>query len=438
MKKALALLLALSMGAALCACGAPAAPAASAPAPATPAASEAAPAAEAPAAEAPAEKPDYSGYTIKIYSNSNNDDEIVWLKEHASAAGFDVNMIDATVANGDTAVVQAANEYHDGDVLFGLNETRWSQVIGGVYENLKLVEWKPSWADLVGDFYYDNLAYGVTIQDILMLYRNDELGTNGKELHFQHWSELADSGYTYYRQGKVGGTTNANINNCMLFPYTDPKSEAGGISIDGWKALWKYCANGNFTGDSYGMDPLNRGDVQVSTYFSSALYGAVDVAADSSKNPLTYDEANNAPGNWDLVKIDDGSYFIAEYIGVLEKEGRTDEQTEIVKAFCDWFGSTETQIAWANQFDRYPCNIEAAEGSDLVDYAGIYSLHNLAQEDVAGTDMKYYQYVAAHSAEWTNIMTNLGFYWADAANATAEPDWDNLDWATLTQSQETK
>ena len=166
MKKALALLLALSMGAALCACGAPAAPAASAPAPA-------APAAEAPAAEAPAEKPDYSGYTIKIYSNSNNDDEIVWLKERASAAGFDVNMIDATVANGDTAVVQAANEYHDGDVLFGLNETRWSQVIGGVYENLKLVEWKPSWADLVGDFYYDNLAYGVTIQDILMLYRND-------------------------------------------------------------------------------------------------------------------------------------------------------------------------------------------------------------------------------------------------------------------------
>ena len=48
--------------------------------------------------------------------------------------------------------------------------------------------------------------------------------------------------------------------------------------------------------------------------------------------------------------------------------------------------------------------------------------------------MKYYQYVAAHSAEWTNIMTNLHFYWADAANASEEPDWDNLDWATLTQA----
>ena len=428
MKKILALLLALCMVMGLAACGG------------------AAPAEQAPAAEnnAPADggtapeqaKPDYSGYTIKIYSNSNNDDEIRWLKEHAAEAGFSVDMVDATVASGDTAAVQAANENKDGDVLFGLNETRWSQVINGVYENLSLVEWTPSWADLVGNFKFEGLAYGVTIQDILMLYRTDEFGTNGQELHFSHWSELSDCGYKYYRQGKVGGTTNANINNCMLFPYVDPDSPAGGISVDGWKALWNYCAKGNFTGDSYGMDPLNRGDVQVSTYFSSALYGSVDVAADSSEHPLTYDAENNAPGNWALVDIDDGSYFIAEYIGVLAKDGRTDEQTEIVKAFCDWFGSTETQIGWANQFDRYPCNVEAADGSDLVDYAGIYSLPNMAQQPIPGTDMLYYQYVAAKSAQWTNIMTNLGFYWADAANATAEPDWDNLDWGVLTQKAE--
>ena len=44
-------------------------------------------------------------------------------------------------------------------------------------------------------------------------------------------------------------------------------------------------------------------------------------------------------------------------------------------------------------------------------------------------------YVAARSAEWTNIMSNLGFYWQDNSNAPAEPDWDNLDWATLTQKK---
>ena len=49
-------------------------------------------------------------------------------------------------------------------------------------------------------------------------------------------------------------------------------------------------------------------------------------------------------------------------------------------------------------------------------------------------DMTYAEYVAAHSSEWTNIMTNLGFYWADASAAVAEPNWDSLDWATLTQA----
>ena len=43
--------------------------------------------------------------------------------------------------------------------------------------------------------------------------------------------------------------------------------------------------------------------------------------------------------------------------------------------------------------------------------------------------------MAAHSAEWTNILTNLGFYWVDDG-APAEPDWENLDWTTLTQKAE--
>ena len=49
--------------------------------------------------------------------------------------------------------------------------------------------------------------------------------------------------------------------------------------------------------------------------------------------------------------------------------------------------------------------------------------------------MTYAAYVAAHNAEWTNIMTNLGFYWADGTKAPTTPDWDNLDWSVLTQSK---
>jgi iron(III) transport system substrate-binding protein len=70
------------------------------------------------------------------------------------------------------------------------------------------------------------------------------------------------------------------------------------------------------------------------------------------------------------------------------------------------------------------------------DIPPIYLIPNFALNTVPGTDMTYAAYVAAHSAEWTNIMTNLGFYWADASDAKPEPDWDSLDWATLTQAAE--
>ena len=423
MKKAFALILALVMVLSLAACGTQTETPATEPT-------------EAPA-EAPAEQPveaetpkDYSGYTIRIYSNSTSTVRTTWLVNEAKEAGFTISIDDNSVISGDTAAIQAANEKKDGDILFGLNETRWGQVVDGVYENLSLVDWTPSWAEEVGEYAYDGQAYGLVIQNVLMLYRTDELGTNGEELHFAHWADVVDSGYTWYRQNKVGGTTNANINSAMLYPFTDPASPAGGISVDGWKTLWKYCAEGKFGGDDwkYGFDPLNKGDVAVSSFYSSSLYGKLDAAAEGSEHPIT--------DCWKLVDIDDGTYYIAEYIGILNKEGRTEEETEAVKAFAEWFGSAETQAAWAEEFDSFPCNqgaVELVYGSDVPE---IYLIKNFALTTVPGTDMTYAAYVAAHSAEWTNIMTNLGFYWADANNAPTEPDWDNLDWATLTQKAE--
>ena len=382
------------------------------------------------AGSALAEGKDYSGYTIRIYSNSNSTERTNWLINAAKEAGFTISIDDNSVLSGDVAAIQAANENKDGDILFGLNETRWAQVVDGTYENLSIMDWTPSWAEEVGQYVYPGKAYGLVIQNVLMLYRNDELGTNGQALSFKHWADIVDCGYTWYRQGKVGGTTNSNINSAMLYAFTDPTSPAGGISVDGWKMLWKYCQNGMFTGDSYGFDPLNRGDVQVSTFYSSSLYGKIDSAADSSANPL---KGALEPENWALVDIEDGTYYIAEYLGILDRADRTAEQTEAVVAFAEWFGSAEVQAAWADEFDSFPCN-QAAVAEIYDETPAIYTIRNFALDQVEGTDMTYAEYVGAHSKEWTNIMTNLGFYWADNSQAPAEPDWDNLDWATLTQA----
>jgi iron(III) transport system substrate-binding protein len=372
-------------------------------------------------------------YTIRIYSNSNSTERTTWLINEAKAAGFNISIDDNSVISGDTAAVQAANENKDGDLIFGLNETRWGQIIDGQYENLKLVNWTPTWAGDVGEYKYDGQAYGIVIQNVLMLYRNDELGTNGAELHFDHWADIVNSGYKWYRQNKVGGTTNMNINSAMLYAFTDPASPAGGISVDGWKTLWKFCADGVSGGDDYkyGFDPLNKGDVAISEFYSSALYGKIDAAADSSATPL---KGTFQPENWNLVDIKDGTYYIAEYIGILDKAGRSEAETAAVEAFAEWFGSAEVQAAWGEEFDSFPCNTEAADALYPDGVPAIYQLKNFALSTVPGTDMTYAAYVAEHNPEWTNIMTNLGFYWADN-NAPAEPDWDNLDWSTLTQKQ---
>ena len=379
------------------------------------------------------EEKDYSDYTIRIYSNSNSTERTTWLINEAKDAGFTISIDDNSVISGDTAAIQAANENKDGDILFGLNETRWSQLVNGKYENLSVIDWTPTWAGDVGEYSYPGKAYGLVIQNVLMLYRNDDLGTNGKELHFKHWSDLVDCGYTWYRQNKVGGTTNANINSAMLYSYIDPSSPAGGVSVDGWKMLWKYCEEGKSGGDDYkyGFDPLNKGEVQVSTFYSSSLYGKIDAAAESSDKPLL---GTMKPENWALVDIDDGTYYIAEYIGILDKADRTEEQTEAVKAFAEWFGSADVQAAWGEEFDSYPCNQAAAAILYPDGIPEIYTLKNFALAKVEGTDMTYAEYVAEHSGEWTNIMTNLGFYWADPSGAAAEPDWASLDWSTLTQA----
>ncbi|MBQ6147102.1 MAG: extracellular solute-binding protein [Clostridia bacterium] len=379
---------------------------------------------------------DYSGYTIRIYSNSNSTERVTWLVEEAKKAGFTISLDTNEVYSGDVKAVQAAEENKDGDLIFGLNETRWGQLVSGQYENLKIMDWTPSWADEVGAYKYDGKAYGIVIQNVLMLYRNDELGTNGQELHFDHWADVVNSGYSWYRQNKVGGTTNANINSALLYPFVDPASPAGGITVDGWKTLWKFCADGKFGGDDwkYGIDPLIRGDVAISEYYSSSLYGSIDNAADV--NPDKPLKGTYTPENWALVDIKDGTYYIAEYIGILDKPGRTEAETEAVKAFAEWFGSAAVQAAWGEEFDSFPCNTVAAAELYPDGIPAIYQIPNFALNKIEGTEMTYAEYVAAHSAEWTNIMTNLGFYWKDANAAPAEPAWDTLDWATLTQKKD--
>ena len=91
MKKVLALVLALIMVLAIVACGQKPAET------------------EKPAETKTEEKKDYSGYTIRIYSNSNSAERVTWLVEKAKEAGFTISLDTNEVYSGDTAANLMSN-----------------------------------------------------------------------------------------------------------------------------------------------------------------------------------------------------------------------------------------------------------------------------------------------------------------------------------------
>lgn len=375
---------------------------------------------------------DYSSYTVRVYTNGNNPESCELLKQMAEEAGFKVSIDDNTVYSGADATVMAAAENKDGDILYGLNDTMWANLIAGKYEGISIAEFEPSWAEQVGEYRYGNKAYGIGLENVILFYRTDEFGTNGESLSFDHWSDMIDCGYTFYRQNKVGGTTNTNVNNSLLYPYVDPSSPAGGISVEGWKTLWKYCTEGQlFTEDKYGFDPINRGDVAVSSYYLSTFYQNIVMNNIGSENPL---KGTLEPENWAVVDVADGTYYTCTYMGIIDRERSAEEQA-IVEAFLEWFGSADYIIA-QGELTGFGYNVN----SEVMNYVypdglpAIVNIKNMALQKVEGTDMNYAQYVAEHIAEWNNIQTNLGFFWNDENNPPAEPDWDNIDWATIVQS----
>ena len=98
MKKFLALLLALAMVFALAACGGST----------ENATDETAEQEGTTEQEETTEQKDYSGYTIRIYSNSNSAERVTWLVEAAAEAGFTISLDTNDVYSGDTAAVHHA------------------------------------------------------------------------------------------------------------------------------------------------------------------------------------------------------------------------------------------------------------------------------------------------------------------------------------------
>ena len=373
-------------------------------------------------------EPDYSGYSIRIYSDSVTAESISWLLLEAKEAGFTIRINDGSPVSDDLTLLRNADENMDSDLIFGMNGMRWTELLNGDYENLSAADWTPSWAEEVGDYQLDRKAYGMLLHRSMMLYRNDESGANSEGLHLEHWADLPDCGYQWSRPDTAEPNALFSLNAAMLFPYLDPNSPAGGVSAEGWKSLWKIYADGISPKDDEETDPLNLEDVQIAFTSSSTLSRSA-----ASPHQQSYPLSELViPEGWSIVDVEDGSFDSPEYIGILEKAGRTEEETAAVLSFAEWFGSAEVQADWAEYFGGFPCNKVACELLYGTEIPAPYAFHNLALDEV-WNDQSYSDYAIGHAAEWQNILDKLGVSPADAdGRIPGEPDWENIDWTELT------
>ena len=56
-----------------------------------------------------------------------------------------------------------------------------------------------------------------------------------------------------------------------------------------------------------------------------------------------------------------------------QRRFRSELAEKIAKDFAEWFGSAETQAAWSEEFDSYPCNVDAA-AAEFDETPAIYTI----------------------------------------------------------------
>ena len=301
-----------------------------------------------------------------IYTNANSDGRGEWITEQAKAAGFEIELVGAGGADA-TARLIAEKNNPIADVVFGLNNM--------LYEQLKnedvLVKYVPAWAGDVESGLNDPEGYyhGLVKQAILLGYNPT---TYTAETAPKDWTDLYNNPEfkgKYESPTLLGQNTPQLVVAGILTRYQDANGEYG-ISQAGWDDIQKLYDNGvpAIDGEDY-YAKLASGQTPLGTVVSGTL-GAKE------------EQYGVSPG---IVSPSVGVPMIVEHAAIINGTKKIDT----AERFVEWIGSTETQGAFATQFNAMPANTKAAEQAN-------------------DTVKELYSTLKAQAFDWGFISDNIG------------------------------
>lgn len=287
-----------------------------------------------------------SGETLVIYTNSNGEGRGDWLTAEATKAGFKVEIVGAGGADATNKLIAEKNN-PIADVAFGLNNMYFAQIKA----EDALEAYKPAWAADVDKELGDGETYWPLVkQAILLGYNSDKISADAAP---KDWTDLwtKDAFKDRYERVTGMGTATAQlVFASILTRYKDDSGELG-ISDEGWQQVEQYFRHGS---------PA----VPKTDLFARIASGEVDMGQMPSS--IIAEREKTFKVNVETVMPSVGVPLAVEQVALVKG---TDKKEEAQK-FIDWFGSAETQGAFAKQFNSMPVNKVAAEQAnpEVVDF----------------------------------------------------------------------
>jgi len=295
--------------------------------------------------------------SIIVYSNAITDGRGDWIQEHAlEELGIEIYFVDmGGVGLANRLIAERYNPI--GDVVFGLNQLLWSDLIGyGVLE-----PYVPAWANEVPSHlnHRDGYFHAVALMANLLIYDTEQFSpaeapTDWLEL----WNDERFHGRHAFSQALTGSTTHMILSG-IFTRFIDPAGHLG-ISAEGWANIQgKYSTGVNLLGeDLFATIALDDNDVAMGQMWHTG-------------KPVRAVQHNVAA---DFVTPAIGVPFSVEGVGLIAGAGNPDA----AQRFIDWFGSAETMNAFGIAFNYLPANPNAHDGLP----ADILTIANLRHQDI--------------------------------------------------------
>ncbi|MCC3266775.1 extracellular solute-binding protein [Arthrobacter gengyunqii] len=280
------------------------------------------------------------GATLVIYTNSNSDGKGDWLEAQATDAGFNIEIVG--LGGGDlTNRIIAEGGNPVADLVFGLNNMYFEQIKA---EDL-LEPYTPEWSGDVDESLGDGETFWPLVQQgIVLAYNTDAIAEGDAP---SDWTDLwTDEQYKgrYESVSTLAGATQQIIMASILTRYQDESGDLG-ISDEGWEQVQGYFENGSKA-------------VEGEDLFARMAAGTVDMGQMTiSGIPAREAQYGVTAG---VMEPEIGVPYAVEQVGIIKG---TDKQDE-VERFINWFGSGETQGAFAAEFASLPANQKALEMTD--------------------------------------------------------------------------